>query len=480
MRVARLVAFILVLLILSMMFAGCGKKDPAGSTVNTTEDQAETNGGFDFTPESKKIVVWLGSDDTEDPSLVSFAREFPDFTIDNSITVSNPFGTADVTGDFQKLAASIASGTQPDMMICYMHAIQAYYSNLYMPVQEFLEHDPEYSIETHDPNAFIPTTFNGVIYFIPADYTTSVFTYNKDLFENAGLDPDKPPKTWTELSEINKRLVTYDSSGKINSIGLQPLRYDHTYFWNIYAGGEHFTDSSGLKVNLFTDSYVKLVEFMRDLPEAYGGNDKLPGWMSFYGGNYGITTGGAANLSWHANFASFDFSVFRYPKRDDVEEDFVPITCYNYYAIVKQAHNPRGAWKLLRHIMTEGRFLAELSSFESSPTKYITNYIPHIPTRERIHEEFKEVLSEESWELIRIRDEIMQSGNVPLYYFAKQTEFNLYFEKEFTKFMSDKISSTDLLKNAQAFAEATMEEFKQSKIADGWILTDDGTLLPPE
>ncbi|MFI4926452.1 MAG: extracellular solute-binding protein, partial [Burkholderiales bacterium] len=55
-----------------------------------------------------------------------------------------------------------------------------------------------------DPKAFIPavagyyTAPNGEMLSYPFNSSTTVFYINKDAFKAAGLDPDKPPKTWPE------------------------------------------------------------------------------------------------------------------------------------------------------------------------------------------------------------------------------------------------------------------------------------------
>ncbi len=41
---------------------------------------------------------------------------------------------------------------------------------------------------------------------LPFNITTAVLFYNKDAFRRAGLDPEKPPKTWEEFEEIAKVL----------------------------------------------------------------------------------------------------------------------------------------------------------------------------------------------------------------------------------------------------------------------------------
>lgn len=59
---------------------------------------------------------------------------------------------------------------------------------------------------TFDPNAYVPavagyyTAPNGQMLSFPFNSSTTVFHYNKDAFKAAGLDPEKPPKTWPEVA----------------------------------------------------------------------------------------------------------------------------------------------------------------------------------------------------------------------------------------------------------------------------------------
>ncbi|HEY2816730.1 MAG TPA: sn-glycerol-3-phosphate ABC transporter substrate-binding protein UgpB [Casimicrobiaceae bacterium] len=58
--------------------------------------------------------------------------------------------------------------------------------------------------EKFDAKSYIPavagyyTNPKGQILSFPFNSSTTVFWYNKDAFEKAGLDPNKPPKTWPE------------------------------------------------------------------------------------------------------------------------------------------------------------------------------------------------------------------------------------------------------------------------------------------
>lgn len=57
-----------------------------------------------------------------------------------------------------------------------------------------------------DPTAYVPavagyyTAPNGQMLSFPFNSSTPVFHFNKDAFKAAGLDPEKPPKTWPEVA----------------------------------------------------------------------------------------------------------------------------------------------------------------------------------------------------------------------------------------------------------------------------------------
>jgi sn-glycerol 3-phosphate transport system substrate-binding protein len=57
-----------------------------------------------------------------------------------------------------------------------------------------------------DPAAYVPavagyyTAPNGQMLSFPFNSSTTIFYYNKDAFKAAGLDPEKPPTTWPEVT----------------------------------------------------------------------------------------------------------------------------------------------------------------------------------------------------------------------------------------------------------------------------------------
>lgn len=67
--------------------------------------------------------------------------------------------------------------------------------------------------------------YNGIRYGYPVEAGNFQQLYiNVDMFKAAGLDPNKPPKTFDELLEYAKKLVKYDAQGDVSVAGFA-LRY---------------------------------------------------------------------------------------------------------------------------------------------------------------------------------------------------------------------------------------------------------------
>ena len=67
--------------------------------------------------------------------------------------------------------------------------------------------------EPFDPKSYIGpvygyySTTDGKLPSMPFNSSTPVLYWNKELLSKAGLDPNKPPKTWPELGEMAKKAV---------------------------------------------------------------------------------------------------------------------------------------------------------------------------------------------------------------------------------------------------------------------------------
>jgi sn-glycerol 3-phosphate transport system substrate-binding protein len=66
--------------------------------------------------------------------------------------------------------------------------------------------------EKFDPRAYLSavtgyyTTADGKMLSLPLNSSTPVLYYNRDAFKKAGLDVNKPPRTWPEMGDYGKRI----------------------------------------------------------------------------------------------------------------------------------------------------------------------------------------------------------------------------------------------------------------------------------
>jgi multiple sugar transport system substrate-binding protein len=106
----------------------------------------------------------------------------------------------------QRVAAATAAGEGPDVVqLFYGWAASWQRAGYVEPLPQ--EHIDHAWIEEY----FIPMAESGKIggeyYGLPTAVRSMALFYNKDLFEEAGLDPDAPPRTWDEFVEMAQALT---------------------------------------------------------------------------------------------------------------------------------------------------------------------------------------------------------------------------------------------------------------------------------
>lgn len=148
------------------------------------------------------------------------------------VTVVN-VGWGEAYSLFQR---QVVAGEAPDLVM-----LQGPWANEYMNLGALAPVDDYVSEEVL--NNFIETGFapvsgdDGKLYGIPWDGSIWGFFYRKDLFEEAGLDPEQPPKNWDELLEYAEKLTDDGQYGLVfPATGWEPDDYFLPFMWQ--AGNE--------------------------------------------------------------------------------------------------------------------------------------------------------------------------------------------------------------------------------------------------
>lgn len=264
---------IILLIITTLVFIGCGKKQ-------TKTDRTE-------------VIFWHAMGGPLGAALKGLVEDFnethPEIHI-NAINMGN------YTALSQKLMASIQTGDQPNIA----QAFEAWTANMIegdviMPLDNFIADDPEFGEE--DLNDVFQVfrksnTINGKFMSFPFNKSVQVLYYNKDMFYQNGLDPNKPPKTWEEFRKVCKILTQdTDDDGKIDQYGAT-LKISAWYFENLLlqAGGEILSEDNEPLFN--SEEGVKALELITTLlnkdksaylsPGYEGQNDFLASKVGIY------------------------------------------------------------------------------------------------------------------------------------------------------------------------------------------------------
>lgn len=109
-------------------------------------------------------------------------------------------------------------------------------------------------------------TYDGTLFALPQHGACTVLLYNKTLFEEVGLDPNKPPATWDELaSHAQKLTVDLDGNGQPDRWGFGGMDFMHA-LWG--AGGE-LLSQDGTAAAFDSESGRKALRFMLDLRDRF-------------------------------------------------------------------------------------------------------------------------------------------------------------------------------------------------------------------
>jgi len=473
----KLISLILILL-LGIALAACNGSVTPSISDSGSVSLDESSKGDTIEPDSKHIVAWIWNTETDDFLINEFIRDNPEYTVDHSVGVVGVWG--DRSLDLPKLAAALASGEQPDLFMGWMKPIEAFYTDMFMPIDQYFELDTNINKEDFDPNIFTLTSFNDEVYFLPFDFQGHIFAWSKDIFEKAGLDPDIPPTTWSEYLDFARRATIKRPSGALQAIGAEQMHFRWDT-WHIVGNGYTFVDPTGLNFNWSNPSYVEIFEYNRSLAETYGGNELLGGanfnFVFFQNVAMFSAMPGSA-LRTLATWFDTEVGIGKIPIPDGATEYYSTHAVDSFLGIPRTAKNPKGGWKLMTYAITQGFYAREIQYYQENPNKYSSEYISHLPTRERLYNFIEPLLEEELIDRMKLRDELTMQTNVPYYVSPVHTDIDKYINENIVKMYNFEITPQDFALQLQDYSESLLDEFIQRKTGEGWTFGEHGGIPP--
>ena len=231
MRLSRF--FTLTLLVIAgLVLASCSGVAPQTVTVVETVEvekvvEKEVIKEVPAEPEVITIEYWQYFFDARVDAMNRLIQQFEAQNPDVRVIHNSDIPYADFR---DKIAASAPAGVGPDVVTLFYGWIPAWVEAGYivpLPEEDF----PPEMIETEFSPMVANSKFQGKYWAIPTAVRTLALFWNKDLFAQAGLDPESPPKTLDEFVDYAQQLTQYDDNGNIVIEGFAPGMPGQAHHW---------------------------------------------------------------------------------------------------------------------------------------------------------------------------------------------------------------------------------------------------------
>lgn len=172
-----------------------------------------------------------------------------------------------------KLLTSIAAGTPPgvfkfDRFIVAQFAAQGFLTDLTAQASA-----AGVKADDYWPFAWEEATYKGKLYALPFDTDTRALWYNKDLFTEVGLDPEKPPKTLQELQDMGDKLTKTGTGGRVTRWGYLPTADQAWTYTYGFAFKGAFQDPSTKKITTSHPQIVAAMKWLKSYSDHVGVNN---------------------------------------------------------------------------------------------------------------------------------------------------------------------------------------------------------------
>ncbi|MDN4524336.1 ABC transporter substrate-binding protein [Fictibacillus fluitans] len=246
------VLFISVLIMLGML-AGCSGSS-GGPQEKSSGDSSDQKGKVTL-----NFWTFWGSE-TRRPVIEKMINDFnksqDDIYVKHTFL---PFGDI-----WTKNLAAISAGNPPDVIINDINSVQhRAKNNQSTNLSKYIKDDS--FKDNFYPRLWDTVLYKDQPYAVPFNTDTRLLFYNKKAFKEAGLDPNKPPKTWDELEAYAKKLDK-KSGDRYERIGFYPL-------WGSFGAPSWLMNADNGQGFLSKDDKVQI-----NTPEKLEGLKWLKSW----------------------------------------------------------------------------------------------------------------------------------------------------------------------------------------------------------
>ncbi len=246
-----------------------------------------------------------------------------DFMKDNPGIKVNPIYAGTYQETIVKALTAVKSGEPPQTAILLSTDMFTLIDeDAVIPFDDFIRTAEDKAwLASFFPAFMLNSRTSGKTWGIPFQRSTIVLYWNKEAFKEAGLDPSKPPATWTEQVEFARKLTKRDAGGHVTQWGIQVPSSGFPYW--LFQGFTTQNDvllmnEAGTQTYFDKPAVIEALQYWVDLGQKY--RVMAPGvieWgttpKDFFERKTAMMWTTTGNLTNVRNNAKFDFGVAMLP-----------------------------------------------------------------------------------------------------------------------------------------------------------------------
>ncbi|MGW3953122.1 extracellular solute-binding protein [Streptomyces sp. NPDC004752] len=171
-------------------------------------------------------------------------------------------GWPDVDNRFQQ---DVTAGRVPDIVMVGINMLGYYHTNkIAQPLDELLP-SAGLDVNSFDPAIMTSGRIDGQLVGTPWGVSTMTLYYNKDIFAKAGLDPEQPPKTFSQLRQFSEQIVSSHAARYGVSTSLIQSSGNWVFQNYLLSNGGSTMSPDGKRIAFNDPAGVQMLKYWADL-----------------------------------------------------------------------------------------------------------------------------------------------------------------------------------------------------------------------
>lgn len=282
----------------------------------------------------------------------SFEEKYPDIKVEAT-------GMSNTVADQEtKLNAATLSDTYPDVVALVLAEVGSRAPlGDFEPLEPYLEkwEEKENVLES----AYEMGKYQGTQVALGTYPNPQIYTYRKDSFKEAGLNPENPPATWEELKDAAEKLTKREGD-KVVFAGLDIPSVDSSLVFTepyMRTAGSKVIDETTGEPSFTDEAAVEALDFLGELaamnitiPHDQQKGEEHP----FVNGKGAISNLSVSNImAFKQNYPDVELGYLPVLKKDADAGEGTSFCGYQLIAMSASSKHKEEAWLFMQHMMSD-------------------------------------------------------------------------------------------------------------------------------